>query len=69
MSKKPIAQYTDDELLEAYKIGSKWVIDRQQVIGTNTNNLGEPYNHQDFMKGLNRLEQLEKEMQKRGLAY
>ena len=70
--KNPIAQMTDQELLEAYKKGSKWLTDRMQVTGTNKNELGEeitPERLDQWERGLKRLEKIELEMNKRGIVY
>lgn len=60
---------TDQELLEVYKLACNWTVKRMQVTGTNKNELGEIYDHQLFLAALERIEKMEDEMQKRGLAY
>jgi hypothetical protein len=64
-SNKKVGEMTDDELQKAYALGAKWCTDRMQG-EENKNALGQPYNHADFMAGLERLENIEDEMKKRG---
>jgi len=69
--KIPINKMSDKDLLDAYKVGSKWLVDHAQVTGTNKNNLGEEITQQEvelYTAGLRRLERIEKEMQIRGIA-
>lgn len=70
--KTPIAQMTNDQLLDSYKKGSKWLTDRMQVTGTNKNELGEvitPEMFDQWERALKRLEKIELEMNKRGIVY
>ena len=67
--KKDPRQMSDKELLDIYKLACKWTQDRMQVTDTDKDERGQTYNHKQFMNGLNRIEQLENEMQRRGLAY
>lgn len=67
--KKPIAQMTDEELLDAYKKGVTWLKQKEQVAGTLENSLGETYNDDEWQAGLHRVEKLEAEMTKRGVAF
>lgn len=67
--KTPIPDMTDEQLLETYKKGTKWAIDHGQVTGTDKNELGEKYNDAEWQTALNRIEKIEKELQKRGLSY
>lgn len=66
---KGIKEMTEQEILEAYEVGKKWVSNRVQVVGTNKNVLGEVYDNEAFLAGLKRLELLESEMQERGTIY
>ena len=69
MKKPTPEEMSDEQILDSYVNGSSWLIKKSQVTGTDKNTLGEKYNHKEFMVGLNRLEAIEREMQKRGLAY
>lgn len=68
-SNKEVKNMTNDELLKAYKKGCKWTTARMQVTGTNKNELGQPYDHETFLAGLNRLEVIENELMERGVIY
>lgn len=67
--KTPIPEMTDEQLLDSYKKGTKWALDHAQVTSTDKNELGEIYNDQEWQIALNRIERIEKELQKRGLSY
>jgi hypothetical protein len=66
---KKIEDMTNEELREAFKKGKVWLLQHSEVIGTTKTELGEEYNHEEFMKGLDRLELIENELQKRGETY
>ena len=66
---KPLIELTNDELLERYKVAVNWTSKRMQVTGTTKNSLGEPYNHKQFLVALKRIEELEDEMNKRGIVF
>lgn len=64
-----LSQKTDQELLKAYEVGSKWISNRMQVTGTDKNELGEKYDHISFLLGLNRLGEVQDELNRRGIKY
>lgn len=66
--KKAIGEMTNEELASAYKKGTKWLKDKAQVTGSTKNEAGEEYNDDEWQRGLKRIEKIETEMQKRGLA-
>ena len=65
---KDLKQMTNEELKEAYTVGKIWVSNRAQMVGTNKNILGEPYNNALFIAGLKRIENIEDEIRERGLT-
>ena len=70
--KKTIPTMSNQELLDSYKKGYKWISDHMQVTETNKNELGEeitPRMFKEWEVGLKRLENIELEMQKRGIVY
>lgn len=67
--KKKLASMIDQELIDTYKKACNWLAKRMQVTGTNKNELGEVYDHQQFLLALEKVEKMEDEMQKRGLVY
>lgn len=69
MKKPAPKEMSDEQLLQGYVTGSKWLLRKQQVAGTDKDTEGEQYDHKTYMAGLKRLEQIEEEMQKRDLAY
>ena len=67
-----VSKMTDQELLDLYKKGSKWLTDHMQVSDTNKNELGETITSEMFKqweKGLHKLEKVVIEMNKRGIVY
>lgn len=68
MSKR-LRDLTDKDLNDLYVRGSNWLAKRMQVTGTDKNEMGEKYNHAEFEKGLRKVEAIEREMQKRNIAY
>lgn len=66
VSSKRTEEMTEQELKQAYEIGKKWVSDRVQIVGTDKNALGEAYDNDGFLRGLERLEEIEDEFRKRG---
>ena len=64
---KPVKEMTDAELVQAYRKGRAWLIDSEQVSKTDKNKAGRPYDPALYMAGLTRLEEIEKEMLKRGI--
>lgn len=67
MSRKA-TELSDEELLDKYRKAEKWLNPHAQVTGSDKNEMGERYNHVEFMKVLNVYEALSDEMNKRGLA-
>ena len=66
---KKVSEMLDKELIKADKEGKKWLNHHSQVSETNKNELGEIYDHDLFMLGLNRIEEIEDELMKRGINY
>lgn len=66
--KKSISEMTDEEVTKAYQKGTQWLRDRALVTGSDKNEMGELYNDDEWQTGLKRIEKLEDEMRKRGLA-
>jgi hypothetical protein len=67
--KKDPKDMTDQELLDTWKLACSWTEKRMQVTGTNKNELGKPYDHQEFMIALSKIEKLEDELQRRKITY
>lgn len=70
--KQKVEDMSNEQLLDAYKKGYKWLSDHMQVTGTNKNELGEeitPEMLDQWERGLKRLEKIEIEMRKRGIVY
>ena len=71
-AQKPIPELTNTELLDLYKKGAKWLTDHMQGDTKDVTVLGEPITEESmkvFEKGLHKLEQVETEMEKRGIVY
>jgi hypothetical protein len=60
---------SDEELIKVYKVGKRWLIQHSQVSEITKNELGEMYDHESFMLGLNRIETIEDELMQRGINY
>jgi len=60
---------TNDELLDKWGMGCKWLKGHEQMTGTNKNCLGEAYDHRVYLLALKRLEGIENEMQSRKMIY
>lgn len=69
MKKKKLSELTDDELRDAWVKGTNWLAKKMQVSGTDRNEAGQKYNHEQFERGLKRIELIERVMQKRGIVY
>ena len=60
---------TNDELLEKWKVGCKWLAVHEQVTNTSKNCLGEAYDHPLYLTALKRLEVIEDKMKQRKVIY
>lgn len=66
---KKVSEMDDNALIKADMVGKRWLDNHMQVSGTNKNKLGELYDHESFMLGLDRIEDIEEELIKRGIKY
>ena len=67
MSKK-VAEMSDAELIQSYKKGKGWLINNEQVAKTGKNAEGKEYDPAMYFAGLSRIQDIEDEMVKRGIA-
>lgn len=56
-------ELTTIELLKAYNTGVKWVNEHWQETKKNINALGETYKHGELLAGMQRVQELERELQ------
>lgn len=63
-----IVDLNDEELIDKFKKGEKWLTENAQVTGTKRTEAGDIYNPEKFEKALRAYEALGDEMNKRGLA-
>lgn len=65
---KDVSKMTNEELLKAWKDGYGWLIKNEQVSKTGKNAQGGKFDQNLYLLGLERIEEIEIELQKRGLS-
>lgn len=65
--KKDLPDYTNEELVSAWRKGKDWLTQNEQITGSKKNREGKAYDHETWLVGLKKIEAIEDEMIKRGM--
>jgi hypothetical protein len=69
MIQKQISDMTDNELIDAWQKGKKWLVENEQASKSDKNESGGEYNSHLYMTGLMRIEKIEDEMIRRKVLW